>query len=148
MPQSKWDQPSSFPCDYRGLVPSDLHAGSAGRPNVPPLGLDQDFGCWVFVCVGRHPGAPADADVPTGPLAAGIEESSFARHAGDLSPGPETCLRFPRTTLLLNLVFLAVTFPLAFKIGSQFMPPLFEGATLYMPTALPGISIGLATQLL
>ena len=58
------------------------------------------------------------------------------------------CLRFPKMTLLLNLVFLAVTFPLAFKLGSQFMPPLFEGAVLYMPTALPGISIGQATQLM
>ncbi len=28
------------------------------------------------------------------------------------------------------------------------MPPLFEGASLYMPTALPGISIGQAAQLL
>jgi Cu(I)/Ag(I) efflux system membrane protein CusA/SilA len=58
------------------------------------------------------------------------------------------CLRFPKTTILVNLVFLAVTFPLAFKLGSEFMPPLFEGAALYMPTALPGISIGQATQLL
>ena len=58
------------------------------------------------------------------------------------------CLRFPKTTILLNLIFLAVTFPLAFKLGSQFMPPLFEGAALYMPTALPGISIGQATQLM
>ena len=58
------------------------------------------------------------------------------------------CLRFPKITLLLNLAFLAVTFPLAFKLGSQFMPPLFEGAALYMPTALPGISIGQATQLM
>jgi Cu(I)/Ag(I) efflux system membrane protein CusA/SilA len=58
------------------------------------------------------------------------------------------CLRFPKTILLVNLIFLAVTFPLAFKLGSQFMPPLFEGAALYMPTALPGISIGQATQLL
>ncbi|MGH6836093.1 MAG: efflux RND transporter permease subunit [Methylocella sp.] len=58
------------------------------------------------------------------------------------------CLRFPKITVLVNLVFLALTFPLAFKLGSQFMPPLFEGASLYMPTALPGISIGQATQLL
>jgi len=28
------------------------------------------------------------------------------------------------------------------------MPPLFEGSALYMPTALPGISIGQASQLL
>jgi len=50
--------------------------------------------------------------------------------------------------LLLNLIFLVVTLPLALKIGSQFMPPLFEGSALYMPTALPGISIGQASQLL
>ena len=58
------------------------------------------------------------------------------------------CLRFRKTTLLLNLAFLVVTFPLMFKLGSQFMPPLFEGSSLYMPTALPGISITQASQLL
>ena len=47
------------------------------------------------------------------------------------------CLRFRKTTLLLNLVFLVVTLPLALHIGSQFMPPLFEGSALYMPTAFP-----------
>jgi copper/silver efflux system protein len=58
------------------------------------------------------------------------------------------CLRFRKTTLLLNSLFLVVTLPLALHIGSQFMPPLFEGSALYMPTALPGISIGQASQLL
>ena len=58
------------------------------------------------------------------------------------------CLRFRKTTLLLNLLFLVLTLPLALRIGSQFMPPLFEGSALYMPTALPGISIGQASQLL
>jgi copper/silver efflux system protein len=58
------------------------------------------------------------------------------------------CLRFRKTTLLLNLLFLVVTLPLALHIGSQFMPPLFEGSSLYMPTALPGISITQASQLL
>jgi Cu(I)/Ag(I) efflux system membrane protein CusA/SilA len=58
------------------------------------------------------------------------------------------CLRFRKTTLLLNLLFLIVTLPVALHIGSQFMPPLFEGSALYMPTALPGISIGQASQLL
>ncbi len=58
------------------------------------------------------------------------------------------CLKYRKTTLLLNLVFLVVTFPLMFRIGSQFMPPLFEGSSLYMPTALPGISITQASQLL
>jgi copper/silver efflux system protein len=38
--------------------------------------------------------------------------------------------------------------PIAFGIGSQFMPPLYEGSSLYMPTALPGISIAQASRLL
>jgi Cu(I)/Ag(I) efflux system membrane protein CusA/SilA len=58
------------------------------------------------------------------------------------------CLKYRKTTLLLNLAFLVVTFPLIFKMGSQFMPPLFEGSSLYMPTALPGIAITQASQLL
>jgi Cu(I)/Ag(I) efflux system membrane protein CusA/SilA len=58
------------------------------------------------------------------------------------------CLKYRKTTLLLNLAFLVVTFPLIFRMGSQFMPPLFEGSSLYMPTALPGISITQASQLL
>ena len=63
-------------------------------------------------------------------------------------PVLQLCLRFRKTTLLLNLLFLVLTLPLALHIGSQFMPPLFEGSSLYMPTALPGISITQASQLL
>ncbi len=58
------------------------------------------------------------------------------------------CLRHRWLTIAINLIFLAVTFPLASRLGSQFMPPLFEGSTLYMPTALPGISIEQAKVLL
>jgi Cu(I)/Ag(I) efflux system membrane protein CusA/SilA len=57
-------------------------------------------------------------------------------------------LRFRKTTVALAIVLLALTVPVARQIGSQFMPPLFEGSALYMPTALPGISIGQASQLL
>jgi Cu(I)/Ag(I) efflux system membrane protein CusA/SilA len=58
------------------------------------------------------------------------------------------CLKYRKTTLLLNLLFLVFTFPLMSRLGSQFMPPLFEGSSLYMPTALPGISITQASSLL
>ena len=58
------------------------------------------------------------------------------------------CLKYRKTTLLMNLLFLVVTFPLMFRLGSQFMPPLFEGSSLYMPTSLPGIGITQASQLL
>jgi len=58
------------------------------------------------------------------------------------------CLRHRWSTIVVNLIFLLVTFPLATRLGSQFMPALFEGSTLYMPTALPGISIEQAKVLL
>src|SRR6266404_2265031 len=51
------------------------------------------------------------------------------------------CLKYRMTTLLLNPAFVGVTFPLMFKIGSELVPPLFEGSSLYMANALPGISL-------
>ena len=76
-------------------------------------------------------------------------ENPFSRWTQALYlPVLRFCLRYRKTTLLLNLIFLAVTFPLAWRIGSQFMPPLYEGSSLYMPTALPGISITQASTLL
>ena len=58
------------------------------------------------------------------------------------------CLRHRVLTIAINLAFLLATLPIAFKLGSQFMPPLFEGSALYMPTSLPGISIEQARTLL
>ncbi len=57
-------------------------------------------------------------------------------------------LRHRWLTIAVNLLFLVATIPLALRLGSQFMPPLYEGSSLYMPTALPGIGITQATQLL
>jgi copper/silver efflux system protein len=58
------------------------------------------------------------------------------------------CLRHWKVLIAINLIFLALTIPLYFKLGSQFMPPLYEGSSLYMPSALPGISITQATALM
>ena len=58
------------------------------------------------------------------------------------------CLHHRKLTIVVNLLFLLVTLPVAFKLGSQFMPPLFEGSALYMPTALPGISVEQAKTIL
>ena len=58
------------------------------------------------------------------------------------------CLRHRALTIAANVIFLLLTIPLLFKIGSQFMPPLYEGSSLYMPTALPGISISSAVDLM
>jgi len=57
-------------------------------------------------------------------------------------------LRWKWTALLINLAIVPLTLPLAFTIGSEFMPPLYEGTLLYMPTAPPGLSAGEATRLL
>jgi copper/silver efflux system protein len=76
-------------------------------------------------------------------------QNPFARFSQAIYlPVLRWCLKYRKTTLAINLIFLAVTFPLAFKLGSQFMPPLYEGSALYMPTALPGIGITQATALL
>ena len=57
-------------------------------------------------------------------------------------------LRFKWTALLMSLVFILLTIPLLLTIGSEFMPPLYEGSQLYMPTSPPGLSITEATRLL
>ena len=58
------------------------------------------------------------------------------------------CLRHWKLVITINLIFLAVTIPLYFRLGSQFMPALYEGSSLYMPSALPGISITQASALM
>ena len=58
------------------------------------------------------------------------------------------CLKFRKLTIAINVLFLLATLPVALKLGSQFMPPLFEGSVLYMPTSLPGIGIEQAKSLL
>src|SRR5260370_2496522 len=63
-------------------------------------------------------------------------------------PVLKLCLKYRKTTLLLNLLFLIVTFPLMFRLGSQFMPPLYEASPLYIPTSPPPISITHSSSLL
>ena len=57
-------------------------------------------------------------------------------------------LRWKWAALLVNFAVIPFTIPLLFMIGSEFMPPLYEGAQLYMPTSPPGLSITEATRLL
>ena len=57
-------------------------------------------------------------------------------------------LRWRWVALSVNFAVVPLTVPLLFTIGSEFMPPLYEGSMLYMPTAPPGLSVGEATRLL
>jgi Cu(I)/Ag(I) efflux system membrane protein CusA/SilA len=57
-------------------------------------------------------------------------------------------LHYPKVTLGVALIVVLVTlYPLG-KLGSEFMPPLDEGDLLYMPTALPGLSVSKASEIL
>ena len=63
-------------------------------------------------------------------------------------PLVDLVLKWRKTTLLVALlVTLSALYPLS-RMGSEFMPPLYEGDLLYMPTTLPGISITKARELL
>jgi Cu(I)/Ag(I) efflux system membrane protein CusA/SilA len=57
-------------------------------------------------------------------------------------------LKAPWITLGVALIALVATaYPIA-RIGGEFMPSLYEGDLLYMPSALPGLSSGKAAQIL
>jgi copper/silver efflux system protein len=63
-------------------------------------------------------------------------------------PIADFVLRYRWFTLGTAVVLLLITiFPYK-RLGSEFMPPLNEGTLLYMPTAVPGMSITEATKIL
>jgi Cu(I)/Ag(I) efflux system membrane protein CusA/SilA len=57
-------------------------------------------------------------------------------------------LRFRWLTIIAALLVMAVTVIPYRKLGKEFMPPLNEGDILYMPTAVPGITLNEATRVL
>ena len=57
-------------------------------------------------------------------------------------------LRHAKATVVAAALLVAATVPVYLKLGSEFMPPLDEGTLLYMPTTLPGMSVGEAQSLL
>ncbi|PPE72760.1 CusA/CzcA family heavy metal efflux RND transporter [Solimonas fluminis] len=63
-------------------------------------------------------------------------------------PVIDKVLAHPRATLVIALVAALATLWPATRLGSEFMPPLDEGDLLYMPTALPGLAVGKAAEVL
>lgn len=57
-------------------------------------------------------------------------------------------LRHLKTTIAAVIILMMITVPVFFKLGSEFMPPLWEGSILYMPTTMPGISVSESQKLL
>jgi len=63
-------------------------------------------------------------------------------------PVLKLALRWRWAVVVLMVVVLAVTVIPLGRIGSEFMPPLWEGDILYMPTTFPGLSISKAREIL
>jgi copper/silver efflux system protein len=75
-------------------------------------------------------------------------DSLSRRLAGWYQPVLEYALRHPGRILALVLVAALATWPVWRQLESEMVPPLDEGALLYMPSTAPGISIAEASRLL
>ena len=63
-------------------------------------------------------------------------------------PVIEKVLRFKKLTIVLALLFLAITAYPYYRLGGEFMPALNEGTLLFMPVTLPGVSVTKAAEIL
>jgi len=63
-------------------------------------------------------------------------------------PVVDFVLKYNRWVIVAVVILLALTYIPFRNLGSEFMPPLYEGDLLYMPTTLPGISITKAREIL
>jgi Cu(I)/Ag(I) efflux system membrane protein CusA/SilA len=57
-------------------------------------------------------------------------------------------LRFKRGVIVGALILMALTVYPIIKLGSEFMPPLYEGSLFYMPVTVPGPSISEVAKIL
>jgi len=63
-------------------------------------------------------------------------------------PAALMALRFRKTVIVVAVVLMIVTVYPFMKLGSEFMPPLYEGALFYMPVTVPGLSASEAARIL
>ena len=67
---------------------------------------------------------------------------------GLYAPMLRTALHYRKAVIIGAIVLMVSIVPLYQQMGSEFMPPLYEGTILYMPTTLPGLSVTEAGRLL
>ncbi len=63
-------------------------------------------------------------------------------------PACRFVLEKPKQIIAASAVLLILTVPVYFSLDTKFMPPLYEGSLLYMPTTLPGISVAETSRVL
>lgn len=64
------------------------------------------------------------------------------------APAVKFAVRWRWPVIIVAVLALVATVPVYRSLGNEFMPPLNEGSILYMPTALPGMSIAEATRVM
>jgi len=63
-------------------------------------------------------------------------------------PVARLVLRFRWSVIVVAVILMAATVYPFVKLGSEFMPPLYEGTLFYMPVTVPGASIAEVSKLL
>ena len=63
-------------------------------------------------------------------------------------PVASFALRFRKTVIIAAIVLLICTIYPFMKLGSEFMPPLYEGTLFFMPVTAPAASVSVASDLL
>lgn len=63
-------------------------------------------------------------------------------------PVARFALRFKTAVIIIAVAIMILTVIPYKKLGSEFMPPLYEGSLLYMPVTVPAASISVAGELL
>ena len=58
------------------------------------------------------------------------------------------CAEVQKAVIFIAVVIMALTIIPFTKLGTEFMPPLYEGTLFYMPVTVPGASISEVTRLL
>ena len=63
-------------------------------------------------------------------------------------PVASLALRFKKSVIVIAIIIMALTVYPFIKLGSEFMPPLYEGTLFYMPVTVPAASITEVSKLL
>jgi Cu(I)/Ag(I) efflux system membrane protein CusA/SilA len=63
-------------------------------------------------------------------------------------PVAHFALRLKKTVIIIAVIIMAITAYPFLKLGSEFMPPLYEGTLFYMPVTVPAASISEVSSLL
>ncbi len=63
-------------------------------------------------------------------------------------PVARISLNYKKTVIFIAVIIMAVTVIPFTKLGTEFMPPLYEGSLMYMPVTVPAASVSVASKLI